>query len=819
MILNPLLLGGDDTYTISRSLRFRSSANAYLSRTPSVAGNRKTWTYSVWVKRGALSPNISGMSLLDAGRPNNPWTLIGLSTDSNYSADNGITVATTAGVSPGVYTSASYRDPSSWYHIVVAMDTTQATAANRIKVYVNGVQQSINSFNIPAQNYDTYVNSTTSHSIGALSNGGGSNNFDGYLAEVNLIDGQALTPSSFGAFNATTGVWQPKKYTGSYGTNGFYLPFTNNASTTTLGYDFSPNGNNWTTNNISLTAGSTYDSMTDVPTLTSATAANYCVMNPLYKGPNISAINANLQTSWASTGNFHETIAATIAVNSGKWYWEITKNDTRTDSETIGIIRSDVTQSNMNGQMAYGQSASPSYSWSVEGNKYKDSASGGAYGSAWTTNGDIIGVALDLSTNPGTITMYKNGVSQGTMYSDISTSFSWIPAVSGYGSGATSSFIANFGQRPFSYTPPSGFVALNTYNLPTPTISNGAAHMAATTYVGNGANRSISNAVNGVSFQPDFVWVKNRTNAYDHNTYDSLRPQGSRLITNLTNAEGSTTTVQVNSFNSDGFGLGTYIGVNESGSAFVGWQWKAGGTPAVTNTAGSITSQVSANTAAGFSVVTYTGTGANATVGHGLGVAPQMVIVKARNLPNSIARPWAVWHTGLSATEVLFLNDTAAKSTGATTYWNSTLPTSTVFSLGNEPVVNGSIGTVGQYVAYCFAAVPGYSAFGSYTGNGSTDGPFVYTGFRPRFVLVKCSSNSTASTVWTIWDTSRSPYNASVNELYANSSAAEGVDSNGIDILSNGFKPKRNSEYANLSGWTYIYMAFAESPFKTSLAR
>jgi hypothetical protein len=367
----------------------------------------------------------------------------------------------------------------------------------------------------------------------------------------------------------------------------------------------------------------------------------------------------------------------------------------------------------------------------------------------------------------------------------------------------------NFGQQPFTYTPPTGFVALNTYNLSTPTIPNGAVYFAATTYTGNGTSQSISNAVNGTSFQPDFVWYKDRSVARDHGLFNVTSGATYVMSSNNTSAE-SAVAGTLTSFNSNGYSIGSTSNANGNGETYVGWQWKANGT-GVTNTSGSITSTVSANTTAGFSVVTYTGTGANATVGHGLGVAPSMVITKKR----SSTSDWGVYHTSIGNTNYLLL-DTTAASAASSTYWNNTTPTSSVFSIGTADAVNINTAT---YVAYVFAAVAGYSAFGSYTGNGSTDGPFVYTGFRPRFIMVKCSSNSTSSTVWTMWDTSRSPYNASVNELYANLNAVEGVDSSGIDILSNGFKPKRNSEYANLSGWTYIYLAFAENPFKYSLAR
>ena len=345
--------------------------------------------------------------------------------------------------------------------------------------------------------------------------------------------------------------------------------------------------------------------------------------------------------------------------------------------------------------------------------------------------------------------------------------------------------------------------------MPTPTIPAGNLFMNATLYTGNGTALTVTNGVAGQAFQPDFVWVKSRSAATSHYVYDVIRGTGNRLITNGTLAEAAIS--GVTAFNSNGFAVGTETGNNDLNGTFVGWQWKAGGA-AVTNTAGSISAQVSANTTSGFSVVTYTGTGSNATVGHGLGVAPSMIIVKRRDAGSS---GWSVYFITLAAGYVLSLQTTGAQANSATRF-TTTLPTSTVFSIGTDSDLNASAGT---YVAYCWAPIAGYSAFGSYTGNGSTDGPFIYTGFRPKFVMVKASSFSTASTVWNIWDTSRSPSNAALKELYPNSTDAEGTDSNGCDILSNGFKPRRSSDYANSNGQTYIYACWAENPFKYANAR
>ena len=340
-------------------------------------------------------------------------------------------------------------------------------------------------------------------------------------------------------------------------------------------------------------------------------------------------------------------------------------------------------------------------------------------------------------------------------------------------------------------------------------IPDGRTVMAATLYTGTTAAQNIDNTVNGVGFQPDFIWVKSRSSTTSHFLNNSVVGVPNALSSNTTAAEVSTAFL---SYDSNGFGLnidGSLLGLNINGASYVGWQWNAGGST-VTNTDGSISAQVRANPTAGFSVVTYTGTGANATVGHGLGVAPSMIIVKERSAAGD---SWYVYHVSLGATNNIFLDSTAASSASATA-WNNTAPTSTVFSLGTSVGVNQSTQT---YVAYCFAAVAGYSAFGSYTGNGSADGPFVYLGFRPRFVLIKMSSGVA---FWRIHDTSRNPYNVADLSLYPNANYADTTAvSEYWDILSNGFKLRTSDSEQNTNGATYIYAAFAENPFKYANAR
>jgi hypothetical protein len=672
------------------------------------------------------------------------------------------------------------RDPSAWYHLVVACDTTQATEANRLKIYVNGNQQT--SFQVgsayPTLNGDTYFNSTALHTIGRRS-WNSDQQFDGYMTDINFIDGQALEPYYFGN-NDANGVWKPIKYTGTYGTNGFYLTFGNTTSTTTLGYDTSGNNNNWTTNNISLTAGTTYDAMLDVPTNTSATVANYCVLNPTIRQLSGSVTEGNLR----GAGSSYECWGTMAFPSTGKYYFEFTNNSSTGagNGPAIGIVGLNPPDEN------YG------VKYNRNGTKWLNGTNSIAYGASYTT-GDVIGVAYDADNN--SVVFYKNNVSQGA--TTTTSGYTYLPYQ--FDNSGNGGFL-NFGQRPFTYTPPTGFVRLNTFNLPTPTILQGNRFMDATLYTGNGANTSITNA--GL-FRPDLVWGQARSAAYGSWLYDAVRGATKQLETFGTNAE-STQSTMVTAFNSNGFNIGTDTAGNQSGITYVAWQWQAGSST-VTNTSGSISSQVRANTTTGFSVVTYTGTGANATVGHGLGVAPKMIFTRYRGTES-----WSVYHTSLGGTKTLYLNLTNAANTTSLA-WNNTDPTSTVFSVGSAGTTNTS-GSPGM-VAYCWAEIAGFSKFGSYTGNGSTDGPFIYLGFRPKFVLIKRTDSGNN---WVMEDSSRSPFNVVDDYLAADSSQAESTTSQvNIDFLSNGFKLRSGFDIVNAG--TYIYMAFAENPTKISNAR
>ena len=352
--------------------------------------------------------------------------------------------------------------------------------------------------------------------------------------------------------------------------------------------------------------------------------------------------------------------------------------------------------------------------------------------------------------------------------------------------------------------------------MPDPLIKLPDKHFDILLYTANRTARSLT----GLEFQPDFVWIKDRGGSQNHALFDSVRGVNIQLRSDDTggDATASAPNESLSSFDSNGFSLGTDLGigdVNYDLEPHVAWNWKGGGS-ASSNSDGSITSSVSANTTAGFSIVTFTGTGSNATVGHGLGVAPQVFFLKGRNFGDH----WRVYHQG-TGTSLSDSNRKASKlntSDGfqtSTTYWNDTSPTSTTVSLGTDQSVNKNTGT---FVMYCFSEVEGYSKFGKYVANELSDGPFIYTGFRPAFVILKRRDGNG----WYMTDSTRCPYNKPRNYgayFEANSTSSE-MNVETVDLLSNGFKPREASGYFNhQAGSRFIYLAFAESPFKYARAR
>jgi hypothetical protein len=781
---NMLLAGGDDGYQISRSLRLRASASAYLNRTFGTPTNGKIWTFSTWFKlgNGQFGPGGNLLGTTDNGGASGNYVQLGI----DYT--NGMMYINDYSSGTAIYVTSSnlLRDSSAWYHLMYVYDSTQATAANRIIYYINGVQvTSYSNTTYPSQNYNTYINNSGQVTYFGANYSGSVRNFIGsYFADSYFIDGQALTPTSFGAFDAVTGVWNPKKYTGTYGNNGFYLNYSDPTSATTLAYDYSGNSNNWTANNISVTAGTTYDSMVDSPTNygtdtagTGATArGNYAVLNPLDSSA-VTVSNGNLRVTYPGSDAWRGIRGTMPVPKTGSWKWEVIP--TTMTYSFIGLAMPSATLSTSGFTNTY------VYAWYLDSGEIRYSDVNVATGATVSVN-DVV----EVRVNNATVSFYKNNTLQWTftqLLTDITPDY--FP-VTWMFNGAVQNY--NFGQQPFVYTV-AGYQALCTRNLPTPTISNGANYMAASLYTGTGASQ--------------MVWIKSRSAATDHKWTDSVRGATLAVISNSTAAE-TTDSTGLTAFGSSGFTVGANTTYNNSGATYVGWQWKGGGT-AVTNTAGSITSSVSANTTAGFSVVTYTGTIANATVGHGLGVAPRMII--ARNRTNVVN--WIVYHASLTSASYYLTLDETNGQTNNSIFWQGVAPTSTVFSLGANSSCNGNTSNV----AYCFAPISGYSAFGSYTGNGSSDGPFVYCGFRPKFVLMKIY---TSATHWVVIDSSRDPYNVASSRQSPNLALSDATLSDPTcDFLSNGFKVRTTTATSNQSGQSYIYAAFAENPFNISRAR
>ena len=817
-----LLLAADAAapsgYQISRSLRFNSGDTAYLNWTPaSSASSSNKLTYSTWVKRTKLGSSLTEHFGLSAA-------VSGSSRDAIRFSGDSIDVYVNEAVSGNVTTSAVFRDTSAWYHIVVSIDTTKATPADRIIIYVNGVLQTVTGTQ-PSQNYNFtgFLVSGKEQNIGR--NPQPAYYADSYLAEIYCIDGQALTPSSFTTTDSN-GELQPIAYTGTYGTNGFKLNFSSNATTAALGTDTSGNGNTWTVNNFSVTAGSGNDSLVDTPTsygtdtgVGNEVRGNYCTLNPLFSGTTLT--NGNLDAEGPSNNWFIGR--GTIAFpDSAKWYFEATiTGPSGTTAYAISVATAAAANNVGDVTVATGIYGIVNNTGTTTTKFVNGTASTISTAAAWA-QGDILMCAYDGATSKvwfgrnGTWYPPTNGGSAGNpgagTNETMTASGTVFPAVHCY--GTTADMAVNFGQRAFVYPAPSGFKALVDTNLPTPdtAIAKGSSAMDVVLYTGNGASRSVT----GLNFTPGFLWIKNRNSAsYNHHLTDAVRGVTQRLKSNTTGIE-LTTTDQVTAYNSNGFSLGADsagpgdLEVNQNSGSYVAWAWTAGSGSPVANNSGSIISQVKANTSAGFSVVTYTGTGSAASIGHGLGVKPGFSIVKKRT---GSVDGWYILHSILGATKYIALNSTA----GAATYsglWNNTEPTSTLFYLGND---FGSNQISVNYISYHWSPIVGYSNFGSYTGNGGSTN-FVYTGFRPRWVLIKRYDTTAADGSWYLFDTARDPYNVGGAQLTADTADQEPAFYGYLDYVSNGFTITAGTTL-NGSAKQYLFVAFAESPFQYARAR
>ena len=770
-------------YIINQSIRFNDDDSAYMHRTPGSAGNAYIFTKSVWVKRHNL-----GTEQYIASVPN------GANSDMmRFNSSNQIRWMVNETYS--IITDSVYRDVGAWMHILFRYDST-----NQVwEVWVNGEEVSYGTHETLPLNYATKFNDTVTQRIGCQYSV--TNFADMSMAEHIHVDGAYLDASDFGEFDAN-GVWVPISPSVTYGTNGFHqdyavAPGTGNGA----GTDVSGNGNHFTDSGLTSA-----DQMLDSPTDDAANdVGNYATLNPLALWAGTLA-NGNLLCNGTTQAS------GTMAPTSGKWYFEV-NTSVSTNEAYIALVPTDSEM--MKGTVTGNPTTRSYYAFYSNDGKFYAEGTGSSVYSTWGASSEIVMVAWDADTGEiwvGENNTWHNSGDPAAGTGEVATaSAANMPLTPYYRANGTTIAEFNFGAGGFTYTPPTGFKALCTANLPAPAIADGSAHFQTTLYTGNGTAIGSGglevNQSGNSTFQPDFVWIKNRDAADQHILTDVVRGATKYLSSDGTDTE-VTATETLSTFDADGFTVGSDVQVNTNTEDYVAWQWLADNTSGSSNTDGTITSTVAVNDTAGFSIATYTGSGSNATIGHGLSAAPNLIMVKKRT---DDATSWKVYHSANTAapeTDYLVL-DTTAATADLNTIWNDTAPTSSVFSIGTHTDVNDS-GATDTYVAYCFRAIEGYSAFGSYTGNGSTDGPVINCGFAPTFVMWKGSDVVSDWTTKTYDIDTANPNNPRIHPSHA---AAEHANDYIIDFLSNGFKQRDSQANGNQSGKTYIYAAFAEHPF------
>ena len=963
-------------FSIDQSLRFNKPDLNYLSRTPSSAGNREKYTISMWVKRGQL-----GFS-----------RLIGAYVANNYMEivfngnDKIVWYHYLSGFAYHKITSPVYRDCSAWMHLMFVFDSNNTTADDRMKIYVNG--QRITTFDTsvnPSSGFDDQWNNTSPNVIGdLLYNGSPANSFDGYMAEVHHIDGTAAAVTDFGETDTDTGAWIPKRYSGSYGTNGFYLPwsnatigtdltatatisapfggtaenartndtsylisntstgsgftlfqqdfgsvqqlsryeiyglyftggtstfqiqYSNNASSWTngatlsvtatgqnfsgnfnfnaryvrlqatafgvngtgninaliilqdsLGADASGNDNHWNVSNFSVTAGAGNDVLSDTPT------NNWCTLNPLDSDParpsTVGLSNGNLDASISTYSGVQYVMRAATFASNGKDYFEVRKGDSVNKRMYVGFI-----EAGSGERSGAGSGGLPYDFYGYGSGDTVGTTSGFALSNTSTsatglptidpgTLGDILMVAHDRASKKiwfgkngtwftigGTVGNPATGTAPAITYT---TDSELLPCIGAGSFASTTIRNLNFGQRPFSYTPPTGFSALNSQNLPEPAVKNGTEYFDVIAYEGNGAS---SQTVTGTNFKADLSWVKNRDGSDHHVLQDSVRgitqTNGNQLTPNETFGQNVNGNGHIGTYNSNGFIVedGTSAtfprsAVNNNNTDYIAWLWKAGGDSNTFNkngtgytsassvglSGGVITpTRGSLDTTAGISIIRYTGNNSGAaSIFHGLGAAPKFIVAKSTDGSQQGWGSWVVGHdsVGWGDTSTLVWNENYAKFDGyQTTPWGNISPNYSAFYVGFSAGA-GINSSQDDYIAYVFKEVEGFSKFSTYQANSNSNGPFVYCGFKPAWVLIKAINMAQE---WIIVDNKRpNTQNPVTLSLRTEVNLAEGTG-NDMDFLSNGFKIRTSGSGVNYNtGQTYMFAAFAERPFKYANAQ
>ena len=794
VITDDSALGGK---IIERSVRLRKDNDSYFNRTATVAGDRRTFTLSGWFKFYKTETTDVGQDFLFMCG-DSPDNQLQLSREGN--AQINFEPKTSGSTDARFYTSGKFRGHS-WYHLVLKIDSTQSTASDRMAFYINGVQDNEDSALVtttyPSQNLEfKWGENSISYVIGRRTHSGYVGNADIQVADLHYVSGYAYDATAFGYFEDQTGIWRPKKYTGSYGSAGWHLEFKDNSSTSALGKDTSGNGNDFTANGLSVSSGLDNDSSLDTPTNIFPT------LNPTHaflNGSSSYASEGNLQ--WNSISNNQAGCPASMAFpTTGKWYWEI-KLLTNNANFSFGITPA--TYSNVINP----SSPTGSIGYAAYGSKIVSGSETSSWAASFS-NSDNIGAALDMENK--SITFYKNNSAVGTInlvsgYENVK----YLAWIKGDTASTTIRSAINFGAGGHVYSPPTGFKTLCSQNLipESSPILDPQKHFDVFLYTPSGGGTHYGD----LEFTPDMVWLKSRTQGYSPYFFDVVRGTGQKGLNSATNAQEGADTSALTSFDRGGFTL-PVSGVNDTGSGtngVVAWCWKAGGA-AVSNNDGSITTSISANQKAGFSIVTWTGNGSNSTVGHGLGKAPKWIICKLRD---TTTQDWFfnVGEITGDRGKYMKFNESGGIVSDIHTF-PPTAASSTVFTVGGEDGGNSSNGNGSKYVAYCWAEIPGYSKIGSYTGNGSADGTFVYLGFRPAWIIVKKSTDDN----WPIYDYKRDPHNVGDHRLFGDVNTVEGaVGQEHIDFLSNGVKWRRDKNPFNNSGSTYFYMAFAKQPGTT----